>query len=250
MRDDKSLQSRASFPSTHWSCVVRAGAASSEEAAAALSELCATYWPPIYAYVRRLGHDSHDAEELTQEFLTRLIEENSLGALDPRRGRFRAFLAACIRNFVANQRDRERCQKRGGKRIRISLDPTSEEERLRIEPWHDWTPERIFDHRWAMAVLDAARARLRDEFVVSGKLELFEHLECFVKSDAQRVRYDDVARALSKSEEAVKVAVHRLRRRLSEIIREEIGKTVETPEDVDDELRHLMSAIRSGDSSR
>ncbi len=164
------------FASTHWSVVLAAGHPSSPDAHAALAKLCRIYWYPLYAYVRREGYNAPDAQDLTQEFFARLLEKNYLAQVEPQKGRFRSFLLAALRHFLADQRDRARAVKRGGGAEVFSLDAQEAEERYHLEPVDRMDAEKIYERRWAMTLLEQALTRLRDENVVAGKTELFERL--------------------------------------------------------------------------
>jgi RNA polymerase sigma-70 factor (ECF subfamily) len=223
----------------------RAGAKESSQSRAALVALCEIYWYPLFAYARRRGLDSSDAADLIQDFFAHLLEKEAIGAADPQRGRFRSFLLTSLANFLANQRRRERADKRGGGQTLVSIDQADAETRYRLEPVDLDTPERLFERRWALTVLDRAMNRLRDDYVQSGKSELFERLSPYVGASGGDVSYGDVAKALDMTEGAVKTAVHRLRRRLRESLREEIAQTVETSDEIDDELRGLIASLGS-----
>ena len=205
--------------------------------------MCETYWYPVYAFIRRQGHDADAARDLTQEFFARVLEKNYFGDADPARGRFRAFLLTSARHFLSNERDRSRALKRGGATPILSLDVDTAEGTYQLEGKDDLTPEKIFDAGWATLVLDRALARLQRAYESSGHPETFEGLKGFLTGDSADVTYADAARALNSTEAAVKVAVHRLRRRFREALMEEIAETVSSPEDVEAELRHLRAAV-------
>lgn len=236
---------RGRFATTHWSLVLAAqGRASSPEAHQALSTLCETYWYPLYAFVRGRGYSVEDAQDLTQEFFGRLLEKHTLQHADPARGRFRSFLLASFKNFVANERDRRTAAKRGGGATLVSFEIEGAEGRFQREPPDDETPERIFDRRWALAVLERVMARLRDEMEArSGKPSSFDRLKNYLTGDDPHVSYARTAGELGMSEGAVKVSVHRLRRRFADLMRDEIARTVASPEDIEDELRHLRASL-------
>jgi RNA polymerase sigma-70 factor (ECF subfamily) len=237
------------FATTHWSMVVsaaghRTGAARPSEAARALAALCENYWFPLYAFVRRAGYAADDAQDLTQEFFLRLLSQNYLAAADPERGRFRSFLLGAMKHFLAHQRRRQSTQKRGGGRPTISLDFQSGEERYRrLEPADPLTPERLYEKRWALALLDLVLGRLREEFQAAGKLPLFDALKPFLAGETQKPAYLEIGETLGMSEGAVKMAVHRLRRRYRELLKEEIARTIVEPDTVEDELRELLAAL-------
>jgi RNA polymerase sigma-70 factor (ECF subfamily) len=231
------------FATTHWSLIVAARDGDTAEAQAALAALCQAYWYPLYAYIRRQGHPADQAQDLTQEFFTRLLEKEFLGVLDPDKGKFRAFLLAACKHFLANERDRERAQKRGGGRLRLSLDFTDAEDRYTREPGHALTAEKLFERRWALALLQGVLERLREEHAARGKGELFDRLRGFLLGERQPGGYAGAAADLGLTEGAAKVAVHRLRQRYRELLRAEIGRTVPDGESVDEEIRALFAAL-------
>ena len=242
MPDDKPAR-RGGFTTTRWSLVLAAGQRSSDRSTDALNSLCETYWYPVYAFIRRQGHDADAARDLTQEFFARVLEKNYFGDADPARGRFRAFLLTSARHFLSNERDRSRALKRGGATPILSLDVETAEGTYQLEGKDDLTPEKIFDAGWATLVLDRALGRLRNAYEASGHPETFEGLKGFLTGDSADLTYAEVARTLKSTESAVKVAVHRLRRRFREALVEEIAETVSSPADIDAELRHLRAAV-------
>ncbi|HEY1859313.1 MAG TPA: sigma-70 family RNA polymerase sigma factor [Gemmataceae bacterium] len=231
------------FVTTHWSVVLAAGDRESAVARAALADLCAAYWHPLYAFVRRLGYNAEQSQDLTQEFFTRLLEKDYLKAVDRERGKFRTFLLASFRHFLANEYDRATAQKRGGGKAILSLDFRASEERNRMEPAHALTAEKLYERRWALALLEQALARLRREFASSGRGDLFEALKVFLTGEKANVSHEQLARRLGMSEGAITVAVHRLRQRYREVLREEIGRTVNDPAEIDGEIRDLFAAL-------
>ncbi len=241
--DERRRSSAAQFATTHWSVVLAAGRTPSVGSQQALTSLCETYWYPAYAYVRRRGHSREEAQDLTQEFFLRLLEKDVLRAADPLRGKFRSFLLASLKNFLANERRDARARKRGGGRVHLSLDFQSAEDRYSLEPTHELTPERIYERRWALTLLEQSLSKLREEFTRSGKSDLFDQLRVFLGGEGQKVSYKEVAEKLGMTEGVVKVSAHRLRRRCREILREEIGQTVVGSEEVDEELRDLFTAL-------
>jgi RNA polymerase sigma-70 factor (ECF subfamily) len=232
------------FHTTHWSLIVQAAGQEGEATRAALSDLCAAYWYPVYAFIRRRGHSAEDARDLAQEFFATLLEKGYLADADRERGRFRAFLLTAVSRFVSKQHERAAAAKRGGGLRPLPLDFSDGESRYLREPSHDWTPERIFARRWALTLLDRTIARLRAEHESAGKLPLFDALKVFLTGEAGAPPLRQVAQLLGMSEGAVKVAVHRLRQKYRETLREEIAQTVAAQEDVDDELRQLLAALR------
>jgi len=231
------------FLTTRWSIVLQAGREEGEKTKAALSELIATYWYPLYAYVRRRGYSADDAQDLTQAFFTRLLEKNVGGVADPARGRFRAFLLGSLKNFLANEWDRVNAQKRGGGRKLLSLDYEFADEKFRREPVCRLTPEMEFERNWALAVLDRALARVQKIYVGRGKPQLFEQLKPALVSTEDDTSRREMALALGMTEGAVKVALHRMRNAFRECLREEIGETVGEERDLDDELQALIEAL-------
>jgi len=224
--------------------VLAAGAdRTSSGAGEALTALCETYWYPLYAFLRGRGHPAEDAEDLTQAFFARLLEKRTLRHADPARGRFRSFLLTSLTHFAANEHDRDAARKRGGGIPAMSLEFENAEGRFQLEPATDETPERVFDRRWALTLLDRVLARLRTEMIRADKEAQFERLKTYLIGDQPQLSYAQSAGALGVSEGAVKVAVHRLRRRFRDLIRDEIAQTVASPEEVEDELKHLWSSV-------
>ena len=232
----------AQFAETHWSLVL-AARTTSPEAAAALAGLCQAYWYPLYAFVRRQGHSPHDAQDLTQEFFARLLAKNYLADVDRAKGRFRSFLLAAMKNFLANEWDRARAQKRGGGDTVLSLDATAAESRYALEPADHASADKLYDRRWALTLLDRAIGRLRDEFARDDKAALFDELKFALTGDKADASHATVAARLGMTEGAVKVAAHRLRKRYRELLRAEIAETVATPAEVEEELRQLCAAL-------
>ena len=232
------------FATTRWSIVLEAGHSSSPDSQKALATLCETYWYPLYAYVRRRVLDVHEAQDLTQGFFAVLLEKDYLRAADRDKGRFRSFLLTAFKRFLSKERDRAKTQKRGGGQRVISLDFESGEKRYKLEPLDDWTPEKIFERRWALTLLDQVLARLERDYADKRKLKLFEALKGFLTGRSAAPSYDRLAGELDLSEGSVKVAVHRLRRRYRKLLKEEIANTVADPDEIQDELDHLLSALR------
>ena len=231
------------FVTTHWSVVMAAGRNDTVRARDALARLCQTYWHPLYAYVRRLGHSPPDAQDLTQEFFARLLAKNYLADADESRGRFRSFLLAALKHFLANEWDKASAQKRGGGQMVIPIDFNAAETSCHFEPADNLTAERIYERRWALTLLDQVLRRLRAEHVRDGKEKLFEQLKSTLTEASRTVAYAEIARRLDTTEGAVKVAVHRLRQRYREVLRAEIAETVASPGEVEDELRNLFAAL-------
>jgi RNA polymerase sigma factor (sigma-70 family) len=242
MIDDKPAP-HGRFMTTRWSLIAAAGGPADARSAGALATLCEAYWYPAYAFIRRQGHDADAARDLTQEFFTRVLEKHYFRDADPARGRFRAFLLTAIRHFLSNERDRRQALKRGGRREVLSLNVDSAEGAYQLEARDDLTPEKLFDARWASVLLDRALTRVKQEYGATDKGALFESLKGFLTGHNEDVPYADAARALGMSEGAVKVAVHRLRRRFRNALVKEIAETVSDPADIDGEIRHLLQAV-------
>ena len=228
------------FATTHWSIVVSAGGIRSPDASRSLAILCENYWFPLYAFVRRAGHSAEDAQDLTQEFFVRLLDKHFLAAADSTKGRFRTFLITAVKRFLANEYDRVRAQKRGGGQRIVSLEGL--EARYRQEPADTLTPERIFEKQWALTLLDQVLARLQAEMITASKAALFDALKGHL-TGSQAAGYAATAARLGMTEGAVKVAAHRLRQRYRELLREEIAQTVASPDEVDEEIRHLFTCL-------
>lgn len=240
-REMYTLPGGSQFPTTRWTLVVAAADPQRGETRSALASLCENYWYPLYAYLRRRGYPADQAQDLTQEFFIRLLEGRYLNRADPKKGRFRCFLLTSLKFFVADEGDRQRAHKRGAGAV-LQLDFLSGEERSRSEPSHDETPERVFERRWALAVLDRVMERLRNEFVQHGRPEDFERLKVFLLGQSG-APYAALAQELNTSEGALKVAIHRLRKRYRELFRQEIADTVADPADVESELQHLVVVL-------
>ncbi len=234
----------AQFATTRWS-LVAAAHGGSPESQQALTTLCQAYWYPLYAYARRHLPSLHDAQDATQAFFAELLEKRYLQDADPQRGKFRSFLLTAFKHFLSKTRDRANAQKRGGGRVPLALDFQSGEHRYSLEPADHTTPETLFERRWALAILEQALARLRQELVGAGKEKHFECLKQALEGDGPQESYAHIGQELGISEQAVKVAVYRLRRRYQELLRAEIRQTVASPEEVDDELRDLFAAVRT-----
>ena len=229
------------FVTTHWSVVLKAGRADTPNSAAALEQLCRNYWYPLYAYVRRVGHSPEDAQDLVQEFFARLLERNTIGRATPERGRFRSFLLAVLKNFLANEWDKQRAKKRGGEVRIISLQFDTAETRL--APAHRDSPDKAFDRQWALSLLDVVLRRLRQEYAAARREELFLALKDTLSGARSEIPYRELAARLDMSEGAVKVAAHRLRQRYRELLREEIANTLSNPNEIEGELRDLFQAL-------
>jgi RNA polymerase sigma factor (sigma-70 family) len=231
------------FATTHWSVVLAAGHSSVPGGREALEKLCRAYWYPLYAFVRRQGGTPHDAQDSIQEFFAWLIERKQLRVVDSERGKFRSFLLATLKHFLSDERKKARAQKRGGGRELLSLDAQSAEDRFGLEPATDLTPEKIFERRWALTVMEQTVARLRQEYAAAGRAELFEELKHFQPGEEAVPSYAEVAVRLGLTESAVKSAIYRLRQRHGDLLREEIAQTVATPAEVDEEIRYLIAVM-------
>lgn len=242
-RRDKRLSTRGErFHTTRWSLVLAAGRRASPRSDQALAALCDTYWYPLYAYVRRLGQSPEDAQDLTQDFFARLLEKNCLADVARDKGRFRSFLLASLKHFLANEWDKARAQKRGGGRSFIHLDDASAESRYTLEPRDDASADKLYERRWALTLLERVLARLREEHA-AGKTKQFDALKAFIGGERGAEGYAAVGKALGMTEANVKVTVHRLRRRYRDLLRDEIAQTVGSEAEIEDEIRHLFSAL-------
>jgi len=233
------------FRTTHWSVVLAAQDPDSLDRSAALTALCESYWYPLYAFVRRLGRNAHDAEDLTQEFLARLLEKSALISVHPEHGRFRSFLLASLKNFLANDWDRNHAVKRGGECTVISWDDRSGEDRYLQEPSHDSTPEKLFEQSWALTVIATVMEQLKKEYAEAGKGPLFEAIQLYLADDGGPDTYAGMGQQLGMAESAIKMAVLRLRESFRRRLRLEIAQTVVDPGDIDEELRHLFACLAS-----
>ena len=233
------------FATTHWSVVLTAGRSDITCAGAALEKLCRAYWYPLYAYVRRRGHSPEDAKDLTQEFFMRLLKHNWIGRADRQKGRFRSFLLSAMNHFLADEWDKARAQKRGGGVMPLPIQFDTAETRYTHEPADNITPEQNYERRWAMALLEEVLRQLRSEYEQEGRMELFAALHSCLVGDRTSQPYAELAVKLGVSEGTVKSAVHRLRQRYRQLLREEIAQTVAEPGEVDEELRHLFVVLGS-----
>ena len=234
------------FATTRWNVVLLAADGASPDAEHALAQLCEAYWYPLYAFVRRGGVAPEDAQDLTQEFFARLLEKKWLAVADPKRGRFRSFLLAALKHFLANEWNRDHRLKRGGGREFIALDGVTAEERYAMEPPDLATPELLYDRRWALTLLERTRERLRREMTASGRPDRFEALEPTLVGERAALPYAELAARFDVTETAVKAMVSRLRRRFRALLREEVAETVGTGADVDAELSHLLEILGGG----
>jgi RNA polymerase sigma-70 factor (ECF subfamily) len=240
---DAELPRADAFATTQWSLVLLARQRATPEADAALAALCRAYWYPLYAYIRRQVQTAEQAEDLTQEFFARLLEKDYLGSVDRTRGRFRAFLLACCKHFLANERDRAGARKRGGGCSILSLDFPSAAARYRLEPADTLTAEKLFDRRWALTLLDRTLDQLGQEYAGAGKGELFEGLKATLVGGVGKLSHAEVAQSLGMTEPAVKKAAQRLRERYRAVLRELIAETVDGPGEIDDEIQTLFAVL-------
>lgn len=234
------------FATTRWTVVLAAGQRDAPQAAVALEELCRTYWYPLYVYVRRQGHSREDAEDFTQAFFARLLDKNYLAGISSDKGKFRAFLLVAVKRFLANEWDRAHCQKRGGGALPLSLDWQDADTRYQIDPADNLSPDKLYDRAWAVTMLERVITRLRDENSAEGKGAHYEKLKPFLMVGRSDISYAAAGAALGLAEGAVRVAVHRLRRRYGELLREEIAQTLADPAQADEEMRALFSALAEG----
>jgi len=220
-----------------------AGQPESPQAAVALEQLCRTYWYPLYLYVRRRGHSPEDAQDLTQALFVRLLEKNSLAAARPGKGRFRSFLLGTLKHLLADEHAKAQAKKRGGGHVLVSWEQAAAEAQFSQEPMDEASPDRLFDRRWALTVLDRAVSRLREEYRRPGDGPQFERLKVYVTGELAAPSYADTAAALGLSESAVKSAIYRLRRRYHALVRDEVAQTVADPNELEAEIRHLMAVF-------
>jgi RNA polymerase sigma-70 factor (ECF subfamily) len=229
------------FRQTRWSLVRRAASFDSPESREALEALCRAYWFPIYAFIRRQGNSPHDAQDLTQEFFVRLLAGNSIARADPQLGKFRTFLLGALKHFLADTQRKADAEKRGGGVQLISFEQAQAEERYQLEPVDERTPDKLFDHRWTVVLLEAAAARLKEEFRAAGKTRQFEVLKLFLTSEGDENSYASAGAELNRSPKTVAVAAHRMRKRFRYLVRSAIADTVSTPDEVDEEFRSLFA---------
>ncbi len=231
------------FETTQWSVVLAVGGDDSSASRRALSTLCEIYWYPLYAYIRRRGYAPEDAQDQTQAFFTSLIERRDFDDVNRERGRFRAFLLASLQHFLANDADRRHAQKRGGGQPLLSLSLEDAEGRYQFEPAEPLTPETIFDRRWALTVIERVLDELRKDARAAGRADEFERLKASLLGQAPSGGYATIAKGLGTTEGAIKVAVHRLRRKFHDTLRRHIAETVLNDSEVDDEIRYLIRAV-------
>ena len=241
---DKGPSAQGRFASTHWSVILAACQTASPEAEAALEKLCVAYWYPLYAYLRRSGHAPHDAEDLTQNFFaSRIVTKRIFQGIQPGTGRFRSWLLTSLQNMVKNEREKAQAIKRGGAQPHLPLDFQSAEGRYLAEPAHNLTPEKFYDRSWAVRLLDRTVNQLQERYHHEGKVALFEELKHFLPGNQSTRSHAEVAARLGKTEDAVKMAVSRLKKEYGQLLRAEIKRMVASPGEVEDELRWLLTAF-------
>ena len=246
MDDRRQSRRQDWFTTTRWTLVLEAADTKSPHAREALEDLCERYWHPLYVYVRRRGYGPEEAQDLTQGFFVQLLGKKYIKAADPQRGKFRSFLLTSLKNFLANQWDRASARKRGGGRAPISLDFEQGESLYQVAAADNTSPDRVYEQRWALTLIDQTLARLAAEMEEAGQSRRFNDLKPFLTGEASGTRYRPVAEGLGMTEGAVKVAVHRLRRRFGGLLREEVGQTVSDAVQVDEEIHYLLSVLGAG----
>lgn len=242
-RENSAGAGRSRFATTHWSVVLAAGDSAAPKHREALGALCQTYWFPLYAYLRRSGFGPEEATDYTQAFFTKMLEKHYLRKVQPEPGRFRSFLLAALKHFLANEWARARAKKRGGGKAVLSLDFENAESRYVLEPGGGLSPEQLFAKSWALKVLECTMDRLREELARKNRAALFDSLKMHLAAESSAVPYRQVAEELGMTEGAVRVAVHRLRRQCRELLRDEIAQTVASEAEIDDEIRGLFAAL-------
>jgi RNA polymerase sigma-70 factor (ECF subfamily) len=242
-KSDARSTSNSEFCTTHWSVVLAASQTESPQRQSALTSLCQSYWYPLYAFARRQGRNPQEAEDLTQGFFARLLARNGLASVRPEHGRFRSFLLASLKNYLANDWDRNHSVKRGGRHAVISWEEQSAEQRYLVEPRHEASPERLFEQSWALTVIEGVLEQLRKEYADTGRDRLFEAIRSYLSEDGGAETYAAMAAKLNMTEGAVKMVVLRLRENFRHRLRAEIALTVADPGEVDDELRHLFTCL-------
>lgn len=238
--NDETRPGHGAFLTTRWSMVLQAGTGDSPQA---LTQLCRDYWYPVYAFMRRRGLGTHDAQDSAQAFFLELIGSNLLTRATEERGRFRSYLLGAVKNFLANEHRRQQTQKRGGGETIISVDALEAEERFALEPKDVMTPERQFERSWAFKLLEGVMKRLEEDYREAGRETLFEKLQPYLAGKAQLAGYGELGRELQMSEGTVAVAIHRMRKRYGELLRGEIAHTVGTPEEVEGEIAYLLEVV-------
>lgn len=240
----ESQRGRAPFAPTRWSVVLAAADRQSPSARDALQALCETYWYPLYAWARRSGKSADDAAELTQEFFARLLENQLLDRADPQRGRFRSYLLTAFKRFLINEYDRTQAARRGGGRMPISIDVGVGEQRYAFEPADNWTPEAIFERRWALTLLERTLARLQQEYEDRSRGELFRLCRGHLAAGEQAASCREIAAQFRITEAAVRVAIHRMKTRYRELLAEEVSATIDENDSIVEEMKGLQRAIQ------
>jgi RNA polymerase sigma-70 factor (ECF subfamily) len=240
---DMTTARTSGFETTSWTLVLAAAVSPTPDSRQALATLCQTYWHPVYAFIRRNGYDRNQSEDLTQGFFALLLEKNYLVEADRLRGKFRSFLLTAVKHFLANEWDREHAQKRGGTQAPVSIDLVEAEGWYVPAAVEEATPESLFERRWAVSLLERVLARLRAEFAAAGKADQFQSLSAFLDQDSEDTRYRELADSMHMSAGALRMAIHRMRRKYRRLLREEISETVCTPKDIDEEIRFLFSTL-------
>lgn len=241
--DTSPPRTKSNFAETRWTLVLSAKVKDTPCAERALAELCQQYWPPLYAFARRRGFSVHDAQDHTQSFFARLLEKDILHSVAPEKGRFRTFMLVAFKRFLINALEQANTQRRGGGTSIVSMDVETAEQIYKTEPADTASAEVVYERRWALTLLDKTMQRLKDEYVAAGKGDEFEILKIFLTTEKGAANYDDAAAALKRTAGATRVAGHRLRRRYRELFREEIAQTVDRPDEIDDEVTHLLSVL-------
>jgi RNA polymerase sigma-70 factor (ECF subfamily) len=241
--DDPEIHGPPVFVTTRWSVVLAARNQASPDSARALETLCRTYWYPLYAFVRGSGHSPHDAQDLTQSFFAVLLAKDYLRVVEPEKGRFRTFLRMALKRFLANEWDKQRSQKRGGGQLPLALDTTLAEQRFLEERPGTLGPDSIYDRRWALTLLDEAMARLEQEYTAAGKAVEFEQLKPHLTAGRGEIPYAAIAAGCRTTAGAARVAIHRLRKRFREVFRAVIADTVSAPEELEEEIRHVLQVL-------
>jgi len=231
------------FATTQWSVVLAAGRSSSPQHKQALETLCRSYWFPLYAYLRRRGYETQQAEDHVQGFFAHILEKHDLSSADPEYGKFRSFLLIRLKSFVSDERARAKAKKRGGGRKIVSLGFQDAESQYALEPVDDLSPEMLFEKSWALTVLERTMDRLEAEFAAKNKQKLFDHLKIYLTTEKDVIPYENMAADLEMTEGSVRVAVHRLRRRYRELLRDEIAQTIATEDQIDEEMGYLFTAL-------
>jgi RNA polymerase sigma-70 factor (ECF subfamily) len=231
------------FEQTQWTIILKAREEGAPGASEALEAFARTYWPPLYRFIRREGHSRHDAQDLTQGFYQHFLDKHLLNCVGERRGKFRNFLLTCLKHFLSDERDRAEALKRGGGMCFISLDALEAEERDALEPSDGLTPDQVYERRWAQTVLDCAQARLREKYAAKGNLALYEALKGLPLGEKAEASYAEIARRLESTEQGIKSAAKHLREHFFRILRKQIERTVGSPGEIDEEIRHLIAAM-------